>query len=86
MPRISQFYGIIVAMYYSDHGPPHFHARYAEHEALVNLETLEVLEGYLPRRALALTLEWAALHRGELRLNWGKARQGLPLEPIAPLK
>ena len=66
MPRISQFYGIIVAMYYSDHGPPHFHARYAEHEALVNLETLEVLEGHLPRRALALTLEWAALHRGEL--------------------
>lgn len=85
MPRISQFYGIIIAMYYSDHGPPHFHARYAEYEALINLETLEVLEGNLPRRALALALEWAALHRAELRVNWEKARQGLPLDRIAPL-
>ncbi len=85
MPRVSQFYGIIIAMYYNDHAPPHFHARYGEYEALINLETLEVLEGHLSRRALALTLEWATLHRAELRVNWEKARQGLPLDRIAPL-
>ena len=85
MPRISQFYGIIIAMYYRDHAPAHCHAHYGEHEALISLETLDVLEGRLPRRALALTLEWAALHRAELRANWEKARGGLPLDRIAPL-
>ena len=73
-------------MYYSDHGPAHFHARYAESEALVSLDTLEVLEGQLPRRALVMVLEWAALHRRELRANWEKARQGLALDQIAPLE
>lgn len=86
MPRLSEFFGIIIAMYYSDHSPPHFHARYAEHEATVNVDTLEVLEGSLPRRALALVLEWAALHRTELHSNWGNARRGLPLVPIPPLE
>jgi hypothetical protein len=55
MPRISEFYGIIIAMYYSDHAPPHFHAIYAEHEALIDLNTLDILQGSVPRRALALT-------------------------------
>jgi hypothetical protein len=86
MPRLSEFFGIIIAMYYSDHSPPHFHARYSEHEATVNVETLEVLEGSLPRRALALVLEWAALHRAELHSDWENARRGLPLVPIPPLE
>jgi hypothetical protein len=85
MPRLSEFYGIIIAMYYSDHAPPHFHARYGDHEALVDLNTLDVLEGEVPRRALALTLEWAALHREELRSNWERARQGLALHAVPPL-
>jgi hypothetical protein len=63
-------------MYYNDHRPPHFHARYAEHMADIAIDTLEVLDGNLPRRAMALTLEWTALHRDELRENWSKARQG----------
>lgn len=85
MPRISQFFGIVIAMYYADHAPPHFHARYGEHEALITLATLEVLAGALPPRAFALVLEWAAQHRRELQSNWDLARQGLPLAPIAPL-
>jgi hypothetical protein len=48
MPRLSEFYGIIIATYYSDHAPPHFHARYGEHEALVDLNTLDVLQGQVP--------------------------------------
>jgi hypothetical protein len=86
MPRVSEFFGIIIALYFNDHSPPHFHARYAEHEALIGIDTLEILEGSLPRRALALVLEWAALRRSELRADWHKARQGLPLDPIPPLE
>lgn len=85
MPRISEFFGIAVFMYYNDHNPPHFHAEYAEHEALFAIETLAVLEGELPRRARSLVLEWAFLHREELRVNWERARQGLPLQSVEPL-
>ena len=85
MPRISEFYGIIIAMYYQDHAPPHFHAVYAEHEATISITTLEVREGSLPRRALALVLEWAATHRAELSDNWERARQGFPLNRVDPL-
>lgn len=86
MPRICSFFGIIIAMYHNDHSPPHFHAVYQGHEALISIESLEVERGSLPRRALALVLEWAFLHREELRRDWEKARQGLPLDPIQPLE
>lgn len=86
MPKISQFFGIVIAMYYNDHAPPHFHARYQDHEALLGIESLEVIEGELSRRALAMVLEWAALRRQELRADWDRARQGLPLQEIEPLQ
>jgi hypothetical protein len=85
MPRVSQFFGIVIALYYDDHMPPHFHAIYGEFEALVRIDTLELLAGSVPRRALALVLEWAALHRGELADDWDRARAGLPLAAIQPL-
>ena len=85
MPRLSQFYGIVVAMYHNDHAPPHFHARYGEDEVTVSIESLQVLEGSLPRRALALVLEWSSLHRDELARAWDAARSGRPLDPIQPL-
>jgi hypothetical protein len=85
MPTVSEFFGIVIAMYYADHQPPHFHARYAGHEALVEIESLRVLRGSLPRRALALVLEWANLRRHELDENWRRARAGVPLVPIDPL-
>lgn len=72
-------------MYFSDHEPAHFHAQYGEFEALVEIETLAMLRGELPRRATALVLEWAALHRQELKSDWERARLGTPLQPIAPL-
>jgi len=75
----------VIRMYFSDHEPPHFHAQYGEFEALVEIETLALLRGELPRRAMALVLEWAALHRQELRSDWERARTGTPVQPIAPL-
>lgn len=86
MPEISRFFGIVIRIYFNDHGPAHFHAAYGEFEALINIETLAVYRGDLPRRALALVLEWAALHRDELRQDWGLARKGQSLQPIAPLE
>jgi hypothetical protein len=85
MPEVSRFFGIAIRLYYNDHQPAHFHAVYGEHEALIEIETLAVIRGELPRRALALVLEWAAMHRQELRADWEMARQGSTPSPIAPL-
>ena len=86
MPEVTRFFGIVVRMYFRDHSPAHFHAEYGEYEALIAIETLSILRGDLPRRAMALVLEWAALHRQELREDWDRARGGTPLESIAPLE
>jgi hypothetical protein len=67
MPEISRFYGIVVQMYFGDHPPAHFHARYAGQQAKIDIDTLGVIEGHLPPRALGLVTEWAALHQNELR-------------------
>ncbi len=85
MPRISAFYGIVIVMYFADHPPPHFHARYGEHEAQILIATGEVLEGFLPRRALNLVQEWTALHRSELVTDWNLAEREEPLVSIEPL-
>ena len=85
MPRISQFYGIAIYMYYLDHAPPHFHAIYAEHEAEIDIVTAQITEGNLPRRARSLVREWAEMHRGELQRDWDLAREDQPLNPIDPL-
>jgi hypothetical protein len=86
MPEISRFFGIVIRMYFEDHQPPHFHALYGEHEALVIIDTLEVYRGHLPSRALGLVLEWAAFHRAELRADWVLSAAGQTLRPIAPLE
>jgi len=67
MPTLSIFLESLSGMYYDDHPPPHFHAIYGEHEAKIAIDSLEVIEGRLPRRALGLVLDWAELHREELR-------------------
>jgi Domain of unknown function (DUF4160) len=86
MPEISRFLGIVIAMYYNDHGPAHFHARYGNFEIRVNIQTGEILSGSFPRRARVLVMEWLALHRNELMLDWQLAEQRKPLQRIAPLE
>lgn len=85
MPRISAFYGIIIAMYFEDHPPPHFHAKYGEHQAQVAIETGQVINGALPRRARSLVEEWTELHRDELMADWERAARQEPLHRIEPL-
>jgi uncharacterized protein DUF4160 len=85
VPRISTFYGIVIAMYYLDHAPAHFHAIYGEYEATIVIPDLDLLAGFLPTRALRLVREWAQLHRDELDRNWQKARERMPLDSIEPL-
>lgn len=85
MPTISMFFGIAVRMYFDEHGPPHFHAYYGGDDAAIAIRTLEVMEGSLPRRALALVLEWAVEHRSELEENWTRVEEHKPLKAIEPL-
>lgn len=86
MPTICMFYGIVIQMFWQDHAPPHFHALYAEHEALIDIRTLEVIRGHLPRRALALVLEWASAHRDELLEDWELCTRLQTPNKIEPLK
>ena len=85
MPELSRFLGIVVAIYYRDHAPPHFHAVYGEFHATVSIQDGEVV-GELPRRALANVEEWRILHKGELLMVWELAQAGLPLPKIEPLE
>jgi len=86
MPEISRFYGIIVAMFFGDHNPPHFHARYGAEKVAIEIETLRILEGHLPPRALGLVIEWASQHKKELMQNWELAKNNQAPKKIEPLK
>ena len=86
MPTISRFMGIVIAMFFDDHGPPHFHARHADGSAKVRIDTVEVIDSSLPRRQLRLVLAWAELHQDELIENWRLARAGQSLREIEPLR
>ncbi len=85
MPEISRFYGIIIAIFYNEHNPPHFHARYGKDQVAIDIRTMQVLEGQIPPRALGLVMEWAANHQEELLHGWDQARQGATPDKIDPL-
>ncbi|HZL70841.1 MAG TPA: DUF4160 domain-containing protein [Planctomycetota bacterium] len=85
MPRISEFFGIVISMNWEDHLPPHFHAKYAEFKASITIRSRKLSKGRFPPSQLAMVREWAKLHEDELMVNWERARLGLPLNPIQPL-
>jgi hypothetical protein len=86
LPKISEFFGISIYVYYRDHGPPHFHALYGGDEVLVSIDDLSILEGKLSPRAMGLITEWATLHQKELQAVWRQARDHEPLTKIDPLR
>jgi hypothetical protein len=85
VPEISRFFGIVIHMFFDDHAPPHFHAQYGSASCAVELRTLQVISGHLPRRAMALTLEWASAHREELMEDWHLCATGKTPRKIPPL-
>lgn len=85
MPEISRFLGIIIRMFYNEHNPPHFHAFYNEFQVEISIQTLEVMKGSLPKRVLALVIEWALEHRSELMNDWELMRNDKVPNPIQPL-
>ena len=86
MPEISRFYGIIIAMFFDDHDPPHFHARYGKEKVAIEIHSLRILEGHIPSRALGIVIEWASQHNDELLSNWKLAKSNQPPKKIEPLK
>ncbi len=81
MPEIARFYGIIIKLYFADHPPPHFHAIYGEYIGMFNIETLEMIEGDIPPRALKLIKEWAQIYQTELLTMW-QSQQFKKLPPL----
>jgi Domain of unknown function (DUF4160) len=86
MPEISRFFGIVIAMYYNDHEPPHFHARYGSQKAKISIDPPTLISGDLPPRALAMVIEWATVHRDELRQNFSAVMNKQPTRKIEPLE
>lgn len=70
MPVITRFYGIVIKMYFNDHLPPHLHAIYGEYNGVFALNTLELIEGDLPKRAVKLVKEWEEEYKDELIKMW----------------
>ena len=85
MPEISRFLGIVIRMSFNDHAPPHFHAKYGDHQASIAIESLGLLEGSLPGRILSLVVEWGMEHRDELAANWESLRSTGEYRKIRPL-
>jgi hypothetical protein len=85
MPEISRFFGIIIAMYYNDHEPPHFHARYGSYRARILIDPPALWNGDLPPRALGMVIEWATQHQDELRQNFRAVMERRPTQKIEPL-
>lgn len=85
MPEISRFYGIVITMFINDHNPPHFHVRYEQYRALIEIKTGR-LYGHLPSRAVALITEWMNCHKDELFENWELLKNGEQFKKIKPLE
>jgi len=72
MPIIARFYGILIKMYFKEHGIPHFHVLYAEYNGVFNIESIEMIEGDLPKRAQNMVKEWAEIYQKDLLEMWKK--------------
>ena len=85
MPKISEFFGIVIYLNPRDHLPPHFRAGYGEYDVAVDIGTGNILAGSLPPRAWRMVQEWFDLHRNEVEEDWHRVRNGQPPFRIDPL-
>jgi len=70
MPIIARFYGILIKMYFREHGIPHFHALYGEYNGVFQIDSFEMIEGDLPKRAQKMIKEWAKTYKKDLSEIW----------------
>lgn len=84
MPIISRFFGIIIYMYWRDHAPPHFHAKYGDQQITVEIET-GIIKGNMSKRAKKMVQEWRESHKEELLTDWKLAEERKTLNRIEPL-
>ena len=81
MPEICRFLGIIITMYFDEHNPPHFHVRYNDYRASMEIKTLNIIAGLVPAKVRGLVEEWAELHRDELLQMW-ETKEFHKIEPL----
>lgn len=86
MPIISEFYGIAIMMFFQEHNPPHFHARYQGKLAVFDIRTGKMIGGKFSPRAKRLVRDWMRLHKKELLDNWELALNDCKLRKIKPLE
>lgn len=86
MPEICRFYGIRIRMFFGDHAPPHFHAKYEGFDCVIDIRRLNVIGGNFPPRALGLVIEWATQHQEDLMKAWENARRNEAPGRIEPLR
>ena len=86
MPIISRFFGIAIVLYWNDHAPPHFHAKYGGQEVVIEIKTGRIMKGSLSKRATSLVQQWRRGHVRQLIEDWDLARSGQPLKYIEPLE
>lgn len=86
MPKVSEFFGISIYIYYREHFPAHFHAIYSGEEALISIENFSLISGKISPRTMGLVVEWATAHQKELIKAWEQAISQQPLDKIEPLK
>ncbi len=85
MPEISRFLGIVIYMYFNEHNLPHFHAEYNEFKVAISIETLGIMGGKMPSKALSLVIEWAQEHQQELLDDWNSIKATGQYRTIQPL-
>jgi hypothetical protein len=83
MPTIAVFAGMVIQMFFEDHNPPHFHATYQKHKALIRISDGEIIRGKLPKAKARLLKAWALMRQAELMEDWRRAQTDGRLFKIA---
>jgi hypothetical protein len=82
MPTVASVDGVGIVFHFNDHPPPHFHAIIAEHRAMIDIETLEIVKGSIPRAKYRQIRSWAQSRREKLLKAWLECQSGETPEPI----
>jgi len=77
MPTIKIIDSVKIDLYSREHPPPHFHAIYAEHEALIKIQDFEIYAGWIPGSKYHKVVIWAKANQEMLMENFKQLNPGL---------